>query len=67
MCLFTLELLENTASDNNVSTVFIFKYSRTEKIRFMAGVSDIRVYTFGYLQVRSNFSHSCLPSIMTYC
>ena len=45
VCWFTLEFLENVASDNNVSngvsTVFTFKYSRSEKIYSMAGVSDI--------------------------
>ena len=45
--LFTLELLENTASDNNVSSgvssVLVFKCSRSEKIRSMAGVGDINI------------------------
>ena len=45
VCLFTLELLENTASDNNVSTgvsaVFTFKYFRSAKKISMASVGDI--------------------------
>ena len=65
LCLFTLELFENTASDNNVSTGVsgcCFYLSNTEKIWSMAGVSDITVYTLGYLQVKL-----CLPSTVSNC
>ena len=71
MFLFTLELLKNMASDNNVSTgvsaVFTFKYLNLgpKKICSMVGVSDITVYTFGCLQVRPNYSHSI--SIVSNC
>ena len=52
--------------DNNVSTVFTFKHFRSENFLSMAGVSDNTIFTLRYFQVKPNFSHSCLPSTVSY-